>query len=520
MQNKRKIFRDYIIASLALSMIIIFWVFCVDALFYGMWSNFKIIGSILTYAFIICLVQIVIRLVLDDKPVISILAEYMVVVLLFFAFGMKFNWYPKGSEWFAFIYTIPAYAVGYLLRLVGVRKDADYINKRLAERKKREKHKIITSFASNLKGRGWKMMFILLSAITLCIIALLVILLIQSQGKVRPVLDKNGMVIEGSISEKVYVPINGVKMGMVIKSKNRSNPVLLFVHGGPGMPEYPFIEEYPTGLEEHFTVVWWDQRGAGLSYNSNIPKETMTTEQFVSDTIKVTNYLRQRFGQDKIYLMAHSWGSYIAIQAAAKSPELYRAYIGVGQITNQIESEKIAYEYMIKYYKAAGDEKTVKKLEEASFKTMNYMPSEYNKIRDDAMHRAGIGTTHKMKSVVTGIFMPVMQNREYTLREKINIWRGKAFSSSTVLNDELYKMDLSKKITKIHIPVYFFSGMYDYTVNYSMSEDYLKKLDAPVKGFYLFKNSAHSPMFEEPKKMMQIMQENVGKGKNDLADIH
>jgi pimeloyl-ACP methyl ester carboxylesterase len=160
-------------------------------------------------------------------------------------------------------------------------------------------------------------------------------------------LDKNGKVIEGSISEKVYTKINGVNMGMIIKSKNRSNPVLLFVHGGPGMPEYPFTETYPAGLEENFTVVWWDQRGAGLSYNSDIQKETMTTEQFVSDTVKVTNYLRERFGQDKIYLMGHSWGSYIAIQAAAKSPELYHAYIGVGQISNQMESEKIAYEYMI-----------------------------------------------------------------------------------------------------------------------------------------------------------------------------
>lgn len=120
------------------------------------------------------------------------------------------------------------------------------------------------------------------------------------------------------------------------------------------------------------------------------------------------------------------------------------------------------------------------------------------------MHRAGIGTTHKMKSVVTGIFIPVMQNTEYTLGEKINIWRGKAFSNSSVLHDELYGTDLSNTITKLEIPVYFFSGIYDYTVNHSMAEDYLKKIDAPVKGFYLFKESAHSPIFEEPKKVIQI----------------
>ncbi|WP_242655062.1 alpha/beta fold hydrolase [Clostridium carboxidivorans] len=352
-------------------------------------------------------------------------------------------------------------------------------------------------------------MLILLSVLIFCIITLVVILLIQSPGKVKPLVDKNRSVIKGSISEKAYVKINGVNMGMIIKSKDASNPVLLFVHGGPGMPEYPFTEKYPTCLEDHFTVVWWDQRGSGLSYKSGMPKEKMTTEQFVSDTIEISKYLCSRFGQDKIYLMAHSWGSYIGIQAAAKAPQLYHAYIGVGQISNQMESEKIAYDYMLKYYKAAGDEKTVDKLQKLSFKTMDHMPKEYNRVRDGVMHRAGIGTTHNMNSVVTGIFMPVMQNSEYTLGEKINIWRGKAFSSSTVLSKDLYSTDLTTKVTKLDIPVYFFSGIYDYTVNHSMSEAYLKKIQAPVKGFYLFKQSAHSPMFEEPEKVMQIMQEDV-----------
>ncbi|NMM63055.1 alpha/beta hydrolase [Clostridium sp. P21] len=372
-----------------------------------------------------------------------------------------------------------------------------------------KKHNTITFFKGNLISKVKKIMLILLSAITFCIIALTIILLIQSPGKTKPILDKNKSVIKGSISEKAYVKINGVNMGMVIKSKNSSNPILLFVHGGPGMPEYPLTEKYPTDLENHFTVVWWDQRGAGLSYESGMSKEKMTTEQFVSDTIEVSKYLRNRFGQDKIYLMAHSWGSYIGIQAVAKAPELYHAYIGIGQISNTLESEKIAYDYMLKYYKTTGDEKIVNKLQKLSFKTTDHIPKEYDRIRDDVMHRAGIGTTHKMGSVITGIFMPVMENSEYTLREKINIWRGMAFSKSTVLNKELYSTDLSTKVTKLEVPVYFFSGIYDYTVSYSMSEAYLKKLQAPVKGFYLFNESAHSPMFEEPEKVIQIIQEDI-----------
>jgi len=122
--------------------------------------------------------------------------------------------------------------------------------------------------------------------------------------------------------------------------------------------------------------------------------------------------------------------------------------------------------------------------------------------------------------VITGIFLPVMRNREYTLAEKIDIWRGKAFSASTILSQEMYSADLSRTITRLDIPVYFFSGRFDYTVNHTLSEAYLKKLTAPVTGFYLFENSAHSPMFEEPARVQQILRQDVLRGTSDLADTH
>lgn len=318
----------------------------------------------------------------------------------------------------------------------------------------------------------------------------------------------------------MHTEINGTYMGMIIKSKDISNPVLLFIHGGPGMPEYFLTEDYPTGLEENFTVVWWDQRGSGLSYKSDIEEEEMTKDQFVSDTIEVTKYLCKRFGKDKIYLMAHSWGSYIGILAAQKAPELYNAYIGVGQICNQVESEELAYDYMLDYYEKCGDVKLVEKLKKLNFKGTGEKPEEYSKIRDSIMHKAGIGTMRNMKSVVSGIFMPVMENREYTLGEKINIWRGKIFSASTSLRKERNKRDLRDYVTELKIPVYFLSGRYDYTVNYALSEDYLKKINAPVKGFYLFEDSAHSPIFEEPEKVNKIMMEDVIKGRNHMADVN
>jgi pimeloyl-ACP methyl ester carboxylesterase len=249
--------------------------------------------------------------------------------------------------------------------------------------------------------------FILLAGMLI----LLGVLLAWSPGKPEPFLDENGNPLAGSISEKIHVNISGLEQGMFIKSKNINNPVLLFVHGGPGMPEYWLTQRYPTGLEDLFTVVWWEQRGAGLSYSPDIPAETMTAEQFISDTLAVTNYLRNRFGKEKIYLMAHSWGSYIGIQAAARAPELYYAYIGTGQISYQIKSEQLAYEYALEYYKKNGNTGMVQRLEAAPPTMTVPLPAAYISLRDEYMHGAGIGTTHDMNSVVTGIFFPSLQFR-------------------------------------------------------------------------------------------------------------
>lgn len=304
-----------------------------------------------------------------------------------------------------------------------------------------------TSFGIN---KGVKnVICILLGAVAIIIILCFTVLLIMSPGKIMQFKDESGKIIKNSISEKSFVKINGVKMGMIIKSKDTSNPVLLFVHGGPGMPEYFLTEDYPTGLENYFTVVWWDQRGAGLSYSSDIDKNTITIDQYIDDTIAVTNYLRQRFGQDKIYLMAHSWGTYFGIQAVQKAPQLYNAYIAVAQVTNQHESERLAYEYMLDYYSKEGEDKTLEKIEEN-----DCLSDGYYKIRDDIMHRSGIGTTHDMKSVVTGIFLASLRNKEYTIAEKINLWRGKMLLNK---NSQLkMNVDLRKTVTKLDVPTYFF----------------------------------------------------------------
>ena len=302
---------------------------------------------------------------------------------------------------------------------------------------------------------------------------------------------------------------------MFIKSKDSGNPVLLYLHGG--MPDYFLTQDYPTGLDEDFTVVWWEQRGSGLSYSSDIPPASVNPDQLISDTLSVTNYLRSRFGQQKIYLMGHSGGTFIGIQAAARAPELYRAYIGVAQMSDQLESEKLAYDYMLRRFRDDDNTKMVRTLEEAPVTDSVPLPHSYLSVRDPAMHSLGIGTTHDIRSVVTGLLLRSFTNREYTLGEKIGMWRGKISSGSQLWNAQL-STDLTKKVTRLEIPVYFLHGVYDYTVSYPLARSYYEQLDAPLKGFYTFTASAHSPLFEEPGRMREIMRTDVLAGAKGLAD--
>jgi pimeloyl-ACP methyl ester carboxylesterase len=136
------------------------------------------------------------------------------------------------------------------------------------------------------------------------------------------------------------------------------------------------------------------------------------------------------------------------------------------------------------------------------------------------MHRLGIGTTHDMASVITGLFLPSWTFPGYTLREKINLWRGRAFSRSFGLWDQLIWIDLRTSVPRLEVPVYFLEGRYDYTCATELARDYFRTLDAPIKGFYEFGDSAHSPVFEEPDVAHRILQADVLTGTNALADLH
>ena len=318
--------------------------------------------------------------------------------------------------------------------------------------------------------------------------------------------DKEGKVIADSLVEKTFIEIGGIQQGFFIRTENPKNPVILFLHGGPGGPEINFIisHELPERLEKYFTVCYWEQRGAGISFSSLIDSVTMNVEQMVEDTHELTKYLQHRFEQNKLCLMGHSWGSYLGIKTIEKYPTDYLAFIGFGQVTNQLKSEKLAYDYMLQYAMKINDKTAVKKLQKfdinsSIFLDLNYILS----TRTRLMNKYGIGMARKKFSVI-GLIKNLFVFKGYTVSEKVNFIRGSLFSIKhlwgSVIADNLFESS-----TNFQVPIFILQGKYDYQTSYMLAREYFEKIKTPEKAFFVFENSAHSPNIEEGEKFVEII---------------
>ena len=322
----------------------------------------------------------------------------------------------------------------------------------------------------------------------------------------EPLKDKGGKEIVGSLVEKKFIEIGGIQQGFFVRTENPKNPVILFLHGGPGSPELPFIvsTELSERLEKYFTVCYWDQRGAGMSFHSSIDPATMTEKQMVEDTRQITEYLQQRFAQNKIYLMGHSWGSYLGIKTIEKYPENYLGFIGIGQVVSDLQSEKLAYDYMLKYATEINDKTAIKKLKKVNRNSSDFPQLKYvMTTRSQLMNKYGIGTMRESISIIR-LLKILLFFKGYTLTEKINFARGSLFSLKH-LWDETVVCNLFETSTIFEVPVYIIHGKYDYTTSYTLAREYFEIIKAPKKSFFTFENSAHSPNFEEPEKFTKIV---------------
>lgn len=358
------------------------------------------------------------------------------------------------------------------------------------------------------KKKGYKMLIVFFLVIVV-LLFLIMMIFPPSTGKLPQFNNDNGGLLQNSVSEKCYLKVDDTSLGMILLGKDRSNPVLLVCGGGPGIPEYLLESIYPSELSDKFTVCYLEYRGTGLSFHSNINKSDVTTERYVTDIVEVTNYLRERFSQEKIYILGHSFGSYIALKTVQQYPEYYYAYIAMAQICNQKESEYLAYDYMKEQYELVENKEMLKKFDKYPIYESEEMCEKYfaSSLRDTAMHDLGVGTTHEMNSVITGIFFPSLKCTAYTWQERINIWRGKSVSNSFPVVADTLRFNAFTDIPVLQVPIYFFAGQYDYTCCYSLQKEYYERINAPIKQFYTFENAAHSPIYEEPEKAGELLQE-------------
>jgi len=337
---------------------------------------------------------------------------------------------------------------------------------------------------------------------------LTVALWIKSPGKADPIVDNNGKLIPGSISTIEKIKLGGIEQYLIIRGADSTKPVMLYLHGGPGSPEISFLKETNTGLEKDFVMVYWEQRGAGKSYSSDIPAESMNLSQLISDTHELSEILSKRFKKQKIYLMGHSWGTLLGILTAYKYPELYHAYFGIGQVCFQYKGERIAFDWVKNQANKVDNTDAVKALSLLSFPDSTASVESWKKyimVERNWVSRLGGGITHNM----TG-FWPVVKlvlaANEYTFKEKMNYMPGSLYSLEH-LWPEVINKNLMTEIDSMQIPVYIFQGKYDYQTPTVLAKDFYNQLKAPKKEFFTFENSAHSPNMEEVDKFNSIVLE-------------
>jgi pimeloyl-ACP methyl ester carboxylesterase len=320
---------------------------------------------------------------------------------------------------------------------------------------------------------------------------------------------------ENSITELFAIPINGVKQWLLIRGADRTKPVLLFVHGGPGSAQIGIMRNYQKELEKNFVVVQWDQRGAGLSGMEAVDEASFTKEQFVADGVEVTKYLRERFHQDRIFLVGHSWGSGLGYMLAVRHPEFYRAFAGLGQMSK--DCEVLAYAETLKTAREVNHQEAIDELEELGAPPYTQIPSvkgTLHKAEPGHEPMAGMLVRFKWSEILGGdakyikitnlVIKELLLSSEYTFTDALGWLRNKSHSINLTYEECNRDIDLYKEGTEYKIPVFFLLGHWDLLTVPSGAVALMETIHAPQKEIIWF-DAGHEIHWERPKEYQQAL---------------
>jgi len=269
--------------------------------------------------------------------------------------------------------------------------------------------------------------------------------------------------------------IGGIKQVITLAGADRSNPLLLFITGGPGLPGiYPEDTTFTNELQKHFVIIQWDQRNTGKTLALNPSPVKLTVKLYKMDTHQLVTTLLTQYHRKKMVLMGWSWGTVLGFYMADNFSDLLYAYMAVSPVTNQLESERLALDMLRQKALKDNNKIAIKELATVRIPFQNNTQIYYDRKWLMASSGADISDTISMKKYFVD-----------------NAW-------VTELFDQAAENNLMVTLSTIHCPVYFFVGRKDYQTNFMLSEQYFNELKAPKKQLFWFKNSGHVVPFTEP----------------------
>jgi len=310
------------------------------------------------------------------------------------------------------------------------------------------------------------------------------------------------------LNEKLKVELGGLKQTIHIKSNNVENPVLLFLHGGPGVTNRHSVMTTNDDLLDYFTIVAWDQRGTGGSY-AGCKKETLTIDRVTLDAKELVDYLCKKFNKKKIFIIGGSWGSLLGTNLVKNYPEQIAGFIGFGQVVDGELNETLSYQFSLEEAKKANDTKSIKKLEKIGAPEKGVYKGGFSGMmieRKVMMKYGGYSKDEKKRSYMDAMIKPILKSKEYSFKELVGYVKGYKFVLKKMW-PEVAAINFNKTHTEFTTPIFILDGKLDKNTPSELVEDWFDKVKAPVKELVWFENSGHNPLFDEPDKFKAILKE-------------